>query len=843
MSTATERLARVSVHIGEQEISFETGKLAKQADGSVLVRSGDTMVLATAQGRTDVREGADFFPLTVDVEERMYAAGKIPGGFFKREGRPTERAILTARMIDRPIRPLWPKGFRNEVQVICTVLSADMVTGHDILCINGASAALMLSPLPFLGPVGAVRIGIVDGQLVVNPSLQAAEESALDLIVVGTKEGLTMVEAGAEEIPEDTILEALEVAHREIVKLCEAQEDLRNQAGKPKWLDLDLYAELERDHGHAVWERIQQAGIKDAGAVAEELMVEICGPVTMQSTDDDLTRQMQVRSALAMLLEKQRAAAVEAPVREQFGDELKALTDAEQDSKQLKSAKRQLLFDRILDETQLPFPAGASATDTETGEPVPAVKDSLTRSYVKKACEAIYKDMVRQKIAVEKRRPDGRATEEVRPIEIEVGVNPRAHGSGLFTRGQTQILSSLTLGTAKEGQRIDDLSLEAERRYMHHYNFPPYSVGETGFMRGPKRRDIGHGALAQRALEAVIPSPDDFPYTIRIVSETLESNGSSSMGSVCGSTLSLMDAGVPIKAPVSGIAMGLVKEGDDYVILTDIQGAEDHLGDMDFKVAGSPNGITALQMDIKITGVTQQIMRDALEQAKRARAFILEKMLEVIPESREEIAGHAPRISTIKIDQEKIGMVIGKGGETIRGLESDYEVQIDIEEDGTILIYATDGEKADAAIAAINALTREPEVGDTYTGKVVKTTQFGAFVELKKGTDGLLHVSNVGPGRVAHIEDVMSRGAVVDVIVQEVDKARGRIGLKLIALHENGGLVQPEELIERAKNAPPRPPEEERPRRDDRRGGRGGGGRGGPRGPRRDNGGGGDADE
>jgi polyribonucleotide nucleotidyltransferase len=450
-------------------------------------------------------------------------------------------------------------------------------------------------------------------------------------------------------------------------------------------------------------------------------------------------------------------------------------------------------------------------------------KDSLTRSYIKKAGDAIYKDLVRKKIAIDKRRPDGRGTEEIRPIEVEVGVNPRAHGSGLFQRGQTQILSSLTLGTAKEGQRIDDLSLEAERRYMHHYNFPPYSVGETGFMRGPKRRDIGHGALAQRALEAVIPSTEEFPYTIRIVSETLESNGSSSMGSVCGSTLSLMDAGVPIKAPVSGIAMGLVKEGDDYVILTDIQGAEDHLGDMDFKVAGSRAGITALQMDIKITGVTQQIMRDALEQAKRARDFILDKMLEVIPESRSELSENAPRITSVKIDQEKIGMVIGKGGETIRGLEADYEVQIDIEEDGTILIYATEGTKAEAAIAAIKALTKEPEVGDTYTGKVVKTTQFGAFVELKKGTDGLLHVSNVGPGRVGHIEDVMERGDVVDVIVQEVDKARGRIGLKLIAKHENGNLVQPEELIERAKDAPPRPPEEERPRRDDRRGGRGGG--------------------
>jgi polyribonucleotide nucleotidyltransferase len=543
----------------------------------------------------------------------------------------------------------------------------------------------------------------------------------------------------------------------------------------------------------------------------------------MESGEDDIQRQIQVRASLNMLLEKQRLVAVEGPVREQFESDLRALTDAEQDSKELKSAKRHLLFDRIVETVALPFPVGPATVDGDG----PAVKDSLTKSYVKKAAEAIYKDIVRKKIAVDKRRPDGRGTEEIRPIEVEVGVNPRAHGSGLFTRGQTQVLSTLTLGTAKEGQRIDDLSLETDRRYMHHYNFPPFSVGETGFMRGPKRRDIGHGALAQRALEAMIPPAAEFPYTIRIVSETLESNGSSSMGSVCGSTLALMDAGVPIKAPVSGIAMGLVKEGDDYVILTDIQGAEDHLGDMDFKVAGTRDGITALQMDIKITGVTQEIMKGALEQANRARNAILDTMLEVIPESRAELSQNAPRITSVKIDPEKIGMVIGKGGETIRGLEADYEVQIDIEEDGTILIYATDGEKAAAAISAIESLTKEPEVGDTYTGKVVKTTQFGAFVELKKGTDGLLHVSNVGPGRVGHIEDVMARGDVVDVVVQEVDKARGRIGLKLIAKHENGSLIQPEELIERAKDAPPRPPEEERPRRDDRggRGGRGGGGR------------------
>jgi polyribonucleotide nucleotidyltransferase len=663
---------------------------------------------------------------------------------------------------------------------------------------------------------------MIDGELIVNPTLQESEElSQLDLIVVGTKEGLTMIEAGANEVPEDTLLEAFELAHQEIRKLCEAQDDLRRQAGKAKWLDNDLTGELEGQHGHAIWERIHQVGLREAGAVEEELLEQLAPALTMDSNDDDIQRNLQVRMSLQMLLEKQRLNAVVGAVREQFEDELRALTDAEQDSKELKSAKRHLLFERIVESVQLPFPVGPATVEGEA----PTVKDSLTKSYVKKAAEAIYKELVRRKIAVDKRRPDGRSAEEIRPIDCEVGVTPRTHGSGLFQRGQTQILSLLTLGTAKEGQRIDDLSLETDRRFMHHYNFPPFSVGETGFMRGPKRRDIGHGALAQRALEAVIPPAEEFPYTVRIVSETLESNGSSSMGSVCGSTLALMDAGVPIKAPVSGIAMGLVKEGDDYVILTDIQGAEDHLGDMDFKVAGTREGITALQMDIKITGVTQEIMRGALEQAKRARDFILDRMLEAIPESRSELAAHAPRISTIQINPDFIGMVIGKGGETIRSLEAEYDVQIDIEEDGTILVYATEGTKADAAISAIQALTKEPEVGDTFTGKVVKTTQFGAFVELKKGTDGLLHVSNVGPGRVAHIEDVMSRGDVVDVIVQEVDKARGRIGLKLVHKHEDGRLVEPEELIERAKNAPPRPPEEERPRRDGDRG---------RRGPRRD---------
>ncbi len=827
MSIATERSTSVSVTVGDREIVFETGKLAKQADGAVLVRSGDTMVLATAQGRMEAREGADFFPLTVDVEERMYAAGKIPGGFFKREGRPTERAILTARMIDRPIRPLWPKGFRNEVQVICTTLSADLVTPHDILCINGASAALMLSPLPFLGPVGG-RAGRPDRR---RARGQPDARRVRGVVDDGSDRrrhegGLTMVEAGAEEVPEETILRALELAHSEIIKLCAAQEDLREQVGKAKWLDPDLTAELKERRG-ARDSRAHRPARPPGGRHGHRGARGRALPRAVDGVDrgghpasgpGSLEPDRGARVAPRRGRRRHRCASSSEPTSER---------SQRPNRTRRSSSRRRGSCSSIASSRTRSSRSRSGPTPTEGEAPT---KDTMTKQFLKRAADSIYKDLVRKKIAVDKRRPDGRGTEEIRTVTCEVGVSPRTHGSALFTRGQTQIMSLLTLGTAKEGQRIDDLSLEAERRYMHHYNFPPYSVGETGFMRGPKRRDIGHGALAQRALEAVIPSAEEFPYTIRIVSETLESNGSSSMGSVCGSTLALMDAGVPIKRPVGGIAMGLVKEGDDYAILTDIQGAEDHLGDMDFKVAGSREGITALQMDIKITGVTQEIMRSALEQARRARESILDKMAEALPEVRTELRDHAPRISTIKINPDMIGKVIGKGGETIRGLEADYDVQIDIEEDGTILVYATDGTKADAAIAAINGLTKEPEVGDTYTGKVVKTTQFGAFVELTKGTDGLLHVSNVGPGRVGHIEDVIARGDVLDVIVQEVDKERGRIGLKLVAKHENGSLVQPDELIERAKNAPPREREEERPRRDS---GRSGGSRGRDRGPRR----------
>jgi polyribonucleotide nucleotidyltransferase len=821
MSIVAPEQRAITCTVGGRAVSFETGRLAKQADGAVVCRAGGSMVLATAHGRLETREGGDFFPLTVDVEERMYAAGKIPGGFFKREGRPTERAILTARMVDRPIRPLWPKAFKNEVQIIATVLSADQVVAHDVLCINGSSAALMVSSLPFLGPVGAVRIGLDgDGTLVVDPTLAELEASKLDLLVVGTKDAITMVECGADEVPEDTILVALELAHREIRALCEAQEELRRVAGKPKILDPEATAELEVRQGHRIRERIRAEGLREAASAAEEIEAELCPPISMSSTEEDIVRRMQVRSSLGQLLEQLRLEAVLGPVRQQFEPDLRALTDAEQDSKELKAAKRDLLFARVVDEVDLPFPVGpVSAAPGEGEEPAPQVKDAVTKQYVKKAAETVYKELVRRKIAVEKRRPDGRGTDEIRPIWCEIDVAPRTHGSAIFTRGQTQIMSLLTLGTAKEGQRIDDLSLEQERRFMHHYNFPPFSVGETGFMRGPKRRDIGHGFLAQRALESMIPEESEFPYTIRIVSETLESNGSSSMGSVCASTLALLAAGVKMKRPVAGIAMGLIKEGDDYVILTDIQGAEDHLGDMDFKVAGTRLGITALQMDIKITGVTQAILRSALGQAKNARELILDKMAETIAEARDELPEHAPRITSVQIDPESIGVVIGKGGETIRALEADHEVQIDIEEDGNVLIYATDGIKAEGAASAIRALTKEPEVGDTYTGRIVRTTEFGAFVELKKGTDGLLHVSNVGPGRLGHIEDVLGRGDVVDVVVIEVDKARGRIALRLVAKHENGGLVGPDELMERAKAAPPRQPEARERGGGERRGG------------------------
>jgi polyribonucleotide nucleotidyltransferase len=694
----SDAVTRVSVEIAGKEISFETGKLAKQASGAVVVQVGETMVLCTATAG-NLRD-VDFLPLTVDVEERMYAAGKIPGSFFKREGRAGEKATLTARLIDRPIRPLFPKGWRHETQIVALPMSVDHVNSYDMLALNGASAALMISQIPFPEPIGAVRIGKIDGNFVVNPDEEdLLSNTDLDLIVAGSESAILMVEAGANEIPEAEILDALDIAHDAIKKLCAAQHELREKAGKDKaevvipGVDPELYAQVQGSHGAALSEATQ--------------------------VEDKLARQ-------------DASKAVEEQIVEHY------------------------------------------AGDPESDE------YSVRKSNAVKAFEKLEKSLIRNRIAVEKKRPDGRTSEEIRPISIEVSVAPRTHGSALFTRGQTQAFSVAALGTTREEMRLDTLGLETTKRYFHHYNFPPFSVGEAGFMRGPKRRDIGHGALAERALVPMIPSQEDFPYTIRVVSDIFESNGSSSMASVCGSTLSLMDAGVPIKAPVAGIAMGLIKEGDDYIILTDIAGVEDHLGDMDFKVAGTKDGITALQMDIKITGVTFEIMRDALAQAKVAREFILGEMDKVIEAPRGELSKYAPGISSVKIDPEKIGLLIGKGGETIRALQEEFESQIDVNDEGQVLVYASNRELGDALVARISSMTKEVEVGDEFNGKVVKTTTFGAFVELAKGTDGLLHISNVAPGRrIDTVEEVLNKGDEIAVRVVEVDRERGRIGLRM----------------------------------------------------------------
>jgi polyribonucleotide nucleotidyltransferase len=692
-------VSRVSVEVGGEEISMETGKLARQASGAVVVRSGDTMVLNTATAGND--RDVDFLPLTVDVEEKHYAAGKIPGSFFRREARAGEKATLTARMIDRPLRPLFPKGWHRETQLVSQPMSVDHVHPYDILAMNGASAALAISEIPVAAHVGAVRIGKLDGDFVVNPPEEKLEDLELDLIVSGTDEAILMVEAGAKGVTEAEILDALDIAHSEIKKLCGAMEELRQKAGKdkieiePPKVDEQIYESIQASHGAKLDEATQvQAKLErqDAIDAVEAEVVEVYAPPT-EDEQADREKTAEVKAAFAQL----------------------------------------------------------------------------------------EKNTIRKRIAVDKKRPDGRAQDEIRPIETEVDVAPRVHGSALFTRGETQILSSVALGTTRMDMKVDNLGLQETKRFWHHYNFPPFSVGEAGFMRGPKRRDIGHGALAERALDAVIPSEEDFPYVIRVVSDTLESNGSSSMGSVCASSMALMAAGVPVSAPVAGVAMGLIKEGDDYIVLTDIAGVEDHLGDMDFKVAGTAEGITALQMDIKITGVTMEILKDALEQAHEGRQFILGKMSEAIDKPREQLSEFAPRIESITIDPDKIGALIGKGGETIRAISEEFEAEIDVDDDGTVRVYAPTGQLVDAAIDRITAITKDAEVGDRYTGgKVVKTTNFGAFVELTKGTDGLLHISNVKPGeRVGTVEDVLNQGDEIDVTVVEVDKERGRIGLRL----------------------------------------------------------------
>jgi len=710
---SSDAVTRVSVEIAGSEISFETGRMAKQASGAVVVRQGDTMVLATAVAG-GLRD-ADFLPLTVDVEERMYATGKIPGSFFKREGRPGEKATLTARMIDRPLRPLFPKDWRYDTQLVAIPLSIDHVHPYDILAINGASAAVMISDIPFPAPVGAVRIGKVEGNFVINPREEdllttvdgeSEARSDLDLTVAGTEEAILMVEAGAKEVPEAEILDALDIAHAEIKKLCALQRELATKVGKAK----------TPFESTSVDEQVLQAVRASHGVALDEAT----------QVEDKLSRQDACSAVHTAALELHAPAAPEGASEEQ-----------------LREAKER-------------------------------------QAAVQLALDNLEKSIIRERIAVQKKRPDGRAEDEIREITIEVGVTPRTHGSALFTRGQTQALSVASLGTLKEEMRLDTLGLETKKYYWHHYNFPPFSVGEAGRMGGVKRRDVGHGALAERALVPMVPSIESFPYSIRVVSDILESNGSSSMASVCGSSLALMDAGVPIKRPVAGIAMGLIKEGEDYVVLTDIAGVEDHLGDMDFKVAGTERGITALQMDIKIGGVTFEILRDALSQAHKARSIILGKMSETITGPRAELSQFAPRIETIQIDPSQIGLLIGKGGETIRALSEEFDSQIDVNDDGQVLIYSANGELAEALVERVRMMLKEVEVGDEYLGKVVKTTTFGAFIELSKGTDGLLHISNVSPGqRVDTVEDVLSKGDEVNVRVVEVDRERGRIGLRL----------------------------------------------------------------
>ncbi|EAD0723447.1 polyribonucleotide nucleotidyltransferase [Listeria monocytogenes] len=681
-------------------LSVEVGQLAKQASGAALIRYGDTVVLTAAVGSKKPRPG-DFFPLTVNYEEKMYSVGKVPGGFLKREGRPSDRATLTARLIDRPIRPLFAEGFRNEVQITSTVFSVDQDCSPEMAAMLGSSVALVISDIPFEGPIAGVDVGRIDGKYVINPTIEQAEKSDISLTVAGTYDAINMVEAGAKEVSEEAMLEAIMFGHEEIKRLCEFQQQIIAAVGKEK-REIELF-------------------VSDP-----ELEAEV-----------KVASEGKMKAAIKTEEKKAREAAIE-DVKEEILESYKA--------KELENEAEIL------------------------GE-------------VAHILEMIEKDEMRRLISQDKIRPDGRKVNEIRPLSSEVGMLPRVHGSGLFTRGQTQALSVCTLAPLREHQIIDGLGTEEYKRFMHHYNFPQFSVGETGPRRAPGRREIGHGALGERALQYVIPSEEEFPYTIRLVSEVLESNGSSSQASICGSTLAMLDAGVPIKAPVAGIAMGLVKLGDDYTILSDIQGMEDHFGDMDFKVAGTKDGITALQMDIKIDGLSRQILDEALTQAKEGRLHILEHLTSTISAPREELSAYAPKIITLNIKPEKIKDVIGPGGKQINAIIDETGVKIDIEQDGTVYIASQDQAMNRKAIAIIEDIVREVEVGEVYTGKVRRIEKFGAFVELFKGTDGLVHISELAHERVGKVEDILKLGDEVTVKVIEVDQ-QGRVNLSRKALLE-----------------------------------------------------------
>ncbi len=688
--------------LGDKELSIETGILAQQAGGAVTVRCGDTVILATATMDRGVRPGINFFPLTVDFEEKLYAAGRIPGNLFRREGRPSEQGILLCRLVDRPLRPLFPKGMRNEVQVVLTALSSDGEHLIDTLAIIAASASLSISDIPWSGPVGAASVAYVDGELVVNPTASDMELSTLGLQVAGTADNILMVEAGASELPEAIMLDGLRLAYESMQPAIQTIQQMEADIGKEKYTNFPVFAAAE----HTVEKVDQLARDKVHAAVSE-------------TTDrsDRKARLAEVRT-----------------------ETLEALAEP------------------------------INAAEVDAGD----VDDTL---------DSLYKDAVRRRILDDKVRPDGRDPETVRPIQVQVGNLPRVHGSGLFMRGETHVLTIATLGTPGDAQRMYTLQPEDDKRYIHHYNFPPYSTGEAYPMRGPKRREIGHGALAERALQTVIP--DEFPYTLRLVSEAVSSNGSTSMASVCGSTLALMDAGVPIDAPVSGIAMGLVQDQEtgDYVVLSDIQGVEDHLGDMDFKVAGSGHGITALQMDLKVKGLDFEILRIALEQARQGRMHIMEKMLEVLPESREELSPYAPRILTVNVDPEKIGKIIGPGGKTVRALQERYEVKIDIDDDGSVFISGQNGLAAEEARREIESLTEEVEVGKIYTGQVVRVEAYGAFVNLLPGVDGLVHISQLADYRVNNVEEIANVGDELTTMVIDIDPA-GKIRLSRQAVLE-----------------------------------------------------------